>query len=140
MPWSPLAGGWLAGKYKRDVLPTGATRLGENPERGMEAFRPRNAEERTWAIIDAVSGIAASRGVTAAEVSLAWLAARPAVTSVILGARTTAQLADNLKAADLTLTDAEMTTLTDVSAPVMSDYPYGKGGVAQRRRKIEGGR
>ena len=140
MPWSPLAGGWLAGKYKRDVLPVGATRLGENPERGMEAFRPRNAEERTWAIIGAVSGIAVARGVTQAEVSLAWLAARPAVMSVILGARTVAQLADNLKAADLILTDAEMATLTDASAPVVADYPYGTGGVAQRLRKIEGGR
>lgn len=140
LPWSPLAGGWLAGKYQRDVLPTGSTRLGENPERGMEAFRPRNAEERTWDIIGAVQDIASKRGVSPAEVSLAWLAGRPAVTSVILGARTTEQLASNLKAADLTLTDAETDALTAVSAPIVSDYPYGKGGVAQRHRKIEGGR
>ena len=43
LPWSPLGGGWLTGKYKRDVPPTGATRLGENPKRGMEAYEPRNA-------------------------------------------------------------------------------------------------
>ena len=87
LPWSPLAGGWLAGKYQRDVLPTGASRLGENPERGMEAFAARNADERTWRVIDAVAALAEARGVSAAEVSLAWLAAQPAVTSVILGAR-----------------------------------------------------
>ena len=54
LPWSPLAGGWLTGKYARDERPAGATRLGENPDRGMEAFGPRNAEERTWRIVDAV--------------------------------------------------------------------------------------
>src|SRR5450756_2327616 len=54
LPWSPLAGGWLSGKYQRDVDPTGATRLGENPDRGMEAWHARNAEERTWQVIDAV--------------------------------------------------------------------------------------
>jgi aryl-alcohol dehydrogenase-like predicted oxidoreductase len=140
LPWSPLAGGWLAGKYQRDILPTGTTRLGENPERGMEAFRPRNAEERTWDIIRAVQDIATKRNVSPAEVSLAWLAGRPAVTSVILGARTTAQLADNLKASQLRLTDEETDILTAVSAPIVGDYPYGKGGVAQRHRKIEGGR
>ena len=58
LPWSPLGGGWLAGKYQRDVKPTGATRLGENPNRGMEAFGPRNSQERTWQIIDAVEAVA----------------------------------------------------------------------------------
>ena len=101
LPWSPLAGGWLAGKYQRDVMPTGATRLGENPARGMEAFEARNAEERTWRVIAAVGELAAARGVTAAEVALAWVAAQPAVTSVILGARTPEQLAENLKAGEL---------------------------------------
>ena len=72
--------------------------------------------------------------------ALAWVAAQPAVTSVILGARTPEQLADNLGAADLTLTPRRSPTLSDASAPEMADYPYGKGGVAQRHRKIEGGR
>jgi aryl-alcohol dehydrogenase-like predicted oxidoreductase len=140
MPWSPLAGGWLAGKYKRDETPTGATRLGENPARGMEAYGPRNSEERTWAIIGKVQDIADDRGATPAAVSLAWLAARPAVTSVILGARTVDQLKMNLAAADLVLDEAEMEALTTESAPQQPDYPYGPLGVAQRQRKIEGGR
>ena len=140
LPWSPLGGGWLAGKYKRDVLPTGATRLGENPNRGMEAFGPRNSEERTWQIIDMVSAIAKDRSASAAQVALAWVAAQPAVTSVILGARTTEQLADNLGAAKLALTADEIARLSAVSVPQVGDYPYGKGGTAQRYRKLEGGR
>ena len=140
MPWSPLGGGWLSGKYQRDVTPTGATRLGEDPNRGMEAFGPRNAQERTWKVIEAVAAIAKDRGVSSAQVSLAWLAAQPAVTSVILGARKRDQLADNLAAAKLVLTSDEIARLSAVSKPEMSDYPYGTGGIGQRNRKIEGGR
>ncbi len=140
LPWSPLGGGWLSGKYKRDLPPTGATRLGENPHRGMEAYAPRNAQERTWAIIDAVGKIANARGVSLAQVALAWVAAQPAVTSVILGVRSPEQLADNLAAASLALSANEITTLSAVSAPLIGDYPYGKGGTDQRRRKMEGGR
>jgi aryl-alcohol dehydrogenase-like predicted oxidoreductase len=140
LPWSPLGGGWLTGKYKRDQVPAGATRLGENPNRGSESYAPRNAQERTWAIIGAVEEIASAHGVSMAQVALAWTAARPAVTSVILGARTTEQLADNLGAADLILSADEMARLNEVSMPQPSDYPYGAGGINQRHRKIEGGR
>jgi aryl-alcohol dehydrogenase (NADP+) len=140
LPWSPLAGGWLSGKYQRDEAPTGNTRLGENPQRGMEAWEARNGDERTWAVLDAVSAIADAHGASRSQVALAWLLARPAVTSVILGARTVSQLEDNLGAADLVLDRAELDTLTEVSAPRIDDYPYGTAGVAQRERKITGGR
>ena len=140
LPWSPLGGGWLSGKYKRDQMPTGATRLGEDPKRGMEAFDKRNAKSITWDVIGAVEDIAKARGASMAQVALAWVAAQPAVTSVILGARTTEQLKDNLGAADLVLSAQEIATLSDVSQPEMSDYPYGPGGIGQRNRKIEGGR
>jgi aryl-alcohol dehydrogenase-like predicted oxidoreductase len=140
LPWSPLAGGWLSGKYQRDVSPTGATRLGENPTRGMEAWEARNADERTWRVLDAVADVAAAHDVSSSQVALAWLAAQPAVTSVILGARTTEQLADNLAAADLDLTPDELVRLTDASAPRVDDYPYGVAGVAQRHRSLTGGR
>jgi len=137
LPWSPLAGGWLTGKYRRDTDPTGATRLGDDPERGMEAWRPRNKQERTWQILNVVAGIATAKGITSAQVSLAWLAAQPAVTSVILGARTTAQLADNLGAASVELAPNELERLDEVSAPVVSDYPYGKAAASQRHRAID---
>jgi aryl-alcohol dehydrogenase-like predicted oxidoreductase len=136
LPWSPLAGGWLTGKYRRDADPTGATRLGEDPQRGMEAWEPRNKLERTWRILDAVSEIAKAKGVNQAQVSLAWLEAQPAVTSVILGVRNTAQLADNLGAASVLFTPDELERLNEVSAPVVSDYPYGKAGADQRHRSI----
>lgn len=137
LPWSPLAGGWLTGKYHRDTNPTGATRLGEDPERGMEAWQPRNKQERTWRILDAVDEIAKAKGVNQAQVSLAWLEAQPAVTSVILGARNTDQLDDNLRAASVELTPDELERLDEVSAPAVSDYPYGPAGADQRNRAID---
>ena len=137
LPWSPLAGGWLTGKYQRDADPTGATRLGDDPDRGMEAWAPRNKQERTWRILDAVGEVAKAQGVNQAQVSLAWLEAQPAVTSVILGARTTEQLADNLGAASIELTPDELERLDEVSAPVVADYPYGKAAADQRYRAID---
>ncbi len=137
LPWSPLAGGWLTGKYHRDTNPTGATRLGEDPERGMEAWQPRNKQERTWRILEAVDEIARAKGVNQAQVSLAWLEAQPAVTSVILGARNTDQLDDNLRAASVELTPDELERLDEVSAPAVSDYPYGPAGADQRNRAID---
>ena len=140
LPWSPLGGGWLTGKYERDVPPHGATRLGENPQRGMEAWEARNAQERTWRVVDAVRDVADSHSVPMSQVALAWLSSRPGVTSVILGARTVDQLLDNMGATDLDLTDDELTRLTDASAPIVDDYPYGDAGVAQRHRRLTGGR
>ena len=140
LPWSPLAGGWLSGKYRRDEPPTGATRLGENPTRGMEAWEARNADPRTWEIIDAVDAVASETGASASQVSLAWLSDRPAVTSVILGARTVEQLEDNLGAADLELTDEQRARLDEASTPRTDIYPYGEQAIQQRHRKREGGR
>ena len=140
LPWSPLGGGWLTGKYERDVPPTGASRLGENPKRGMEAWEARNSDERTWTVLAAVEAIAKDHDATASQVSIAWLLAQPAMTSVILGARTVEQLVDNLGASDLELSAAEIARLSEASAPRADDYPYGTAGVAQRERRIEGGR
>ena len=134
----PRAG--LSGKYRRDVSPTGATRLGENPERGMEAWAARNADERTWQVLDVVRGVADGRGVSMSQVALAWLGEQPAVTSVILGARTVEQLDDNLGATDLRLSAEEIGRLTEDSAPRADDYPYGAAGVQQRHRPLTGGR
>ena len=139
LPWSPLGGGWLSGKYKRDERPTGATRLGDNPERGMEAYDKRNAQAHTWDVIEAVQGVAEARGVSMAQVALAWVTDQPSVTSTILGARTTEQLEDNLGAAGLHLDDAEKSLLDQASDAGARDYPYGVMGVAQRSRAVGGG-
>ncbi len=140
LPWSPLAGGWLTGKYKRDQFPAGATRLGENPKRGGEAFEPRNAQERTWRVLGVLETVAAERGISMTEVALAWLVERPSVTSVILGARTVAQLEENLKAGSVRLGADDVASLDAASAPPVTDYPYGPGGTKQRIRPIGGGR
>jgi aryl-alcohol dehydrogenase-like predicted oxidoreductase len=138
LPWSPLGGGWLSGKYRRDQRPTGATRLGDDPGRGMEAW-DRRGTERTWDIIEAVQKVAEARGVSMAEVALAWVSARPGVTSTILGARTTGQLEVNLRSAGLRLTDAETAALDAASEPHPPDYPYGQLGIDQRDRNLAGG-
>jgi aryl-alcohol dehydrogenase-like predicted oxidoreductase len=137
LPWSPLGGGWLSGKYRRDQRPSGATRLGEDPGRGMEAY-DRRGTDRTWPVIDAVQQVASARGVSMAEVALAWVNARPGVTATILGARTVEQLDDNLRAAGLRLSAAETAALDAASDPQPPDYPYGELGVEQRGRQIGG--
>jgi aryl-alcohol dehydrogenase-like predicted oxidoreductase len=135
LPWSPLGGGWLSGKYRRDQRPAGATRLGEDPNRGMEAYDRRDTD-RTWRVIDAVQKVAEDRGVSMAEVAIAWVTARPGVSSTILGARTTEQLDANLRAAGLRLSPSETAALDAASDPHPADYPYGELGLDQRARTL----
>lgn len=124
LPWSPLGGGWLTGKYSRDKQPTGATRLGEDPDRGVEAYDRRNVK-RTWEILTTVRHIADRRKVTMSQVALNWLRNRPSVSSVLLGCRTVDQLVDNIGALDWNLDGDEMASLTEVSAPGIPDYLQG---------------
>ncbi len=108
--WSPLAGGWLTGKYRRDVSPRPPARqLGDWDE------PPLTDHERLHRIVDALANIARERGVSAASIALAWLLGRPGVTSLILGARTERQLSGNLAAANLRLSDAETEALDAIS-------------------------
>jgi len=138
LPWSPLGGGWLSGKYRRNQRPTGDTRLGEDPGRGMEAY-DRRGSDRTWQVIDAVDRIAKDRELSMAEVALAWVNNRPAVVSTIMGARTTEQLRVNLRAAGLELSSEEHAILDEASNLTPGDYPYGELGVDQRTRELAGG-
>jgi len=116
--WSPLAGGLLSGKYRRDrEAPAGSRQLtdwGEPPVYDAEGL---------YDIIEMLVAIGAEHGVPAAQVALAYTLTKPAVTSLIIGARTSEQLADNLGAASLTLTDAERDALDKISAPPLI-YPY----------------
>ena len=105
----------------------------------MEAY-DRRGTERTWRVIDAVRKIAAAHGVTMAEIALAWVTARPAVTATIVGARSTGQLEANLRAADLHLTTEETAELDAASDPGAPDYPYGELGAEQCSRNLAGGR
>ena len=138
LPWGPLGGGWLSGKYTRDQRPEGATRLGEDPGRGMEAYDRVSSRQRTWDVLEAVQDVAEARGVSMPQVALAWLVARPAVTSVILGARTTEQLRDDVGVVDVVLEPDDVARLDAVSDPGAADYPYGDVGATQRSRDLAG--
>ncbi|MDO6588247.1 aldo/keto reductase [Salipiger sp. 1_MG-2023] len=122
-PWSPLGGGWLTGKYTASARPEGATRLGEDPGRGVEAYDLRNTN-RTWQILSVLEQTAQELDCPPAHVALAWLAERPGVSAPLLGARTTEQLADNLAAAALQLSKEQEQRLTQVSATGLPTYPY----------------
>jgi aryl-alcohol dehydrogenase-like predicted oxidoreductase len=120
--WSPLAGGLLSGKYARGADgqiqgPQGARRMSTWTE------PPVDFPDRLFDTLDVLAKVAEGRGVTSAQVALAWLLARPPVTSVIVGARTAEHLADNLAAAELTLADDEIAALEEVSRPPLL-YPY----------------
>jgi aryl-alcohol dehydrogenase-like predicted oxidoreductase len=115
--WSPLAGGLLSGKHRRDTTPEGTRQIAGWKE------PPIHDQDRLWAIVDALVQTAQARGVTPAQVALAWLLGRPGVTTVVMGARTEAQLQDNLGAAALTLTAQEADHLTAVSQKPLQ-YPY----------------
>ena len=115
--WSPLAGGLLSGKYRRD--------RDASEGRHVEGWDepPVYDTDRLYDIVDVLVEIADSRGVSAAQVALAWLLGRAGVASVIVGARTDEQLADNLRAAELELSEEERLRLDEVSAlPLI--YPF----------------
>src|SRR5215475_13531712 len=116
--WSPLAGGLLSGKYRRDQRPSADSRQltdwNEPP-----VYEPG----KLYDIVDVLIGVGEQHGVSAAQVALAFMLGKPAVTSLVVGARTEGQLADNLAAATLSLTDAEREQLDKASAPPLI-YPY----------------
>jgi aryl-alcohol dehydrogenase-like predicted oxidoreductase len=110
MPWSPLSGGFLSGKYRRDnPNPQGARRTN---------FQfPAIDEARGFDAVEALDAIAKQKGATVAQVALAWLLAQPGVTSIIIGANKMSQLEDNLKAAELELSTEEVERLSATTAP-----------------------
>ena len=115
VPWSPLGGGFLTGKYGPGDKP-GEGRLATQPDRDEEAWHRRDVE-RNWRILDVVDEIATDLGVGHAAVALAWLRAKPFVGSVIVGVRTMEQLASHLDASRLVLGPESMARLDEVSQP-----------------------
>jgi aryl-alcohol dehydrogenase-like predicted oxidoreductase len=118
MVWSPLAGGLLSGKYRRDEA---------NPDVGRHLHDwdepPIYDHEKLYDTIEVLVAIAEARDASPAQIALAWLLGRPGVTSLVIGARNEEQLAANLAAADIELSDDERTRLDGVSAPPLI-YPY----------------
>lgn len=116
--WSPLAGGLLSGKYDRDNMQNVKGRFANGwDEPPVEDF------DRLWSIIDVLKNIASQKGVSVAQLSLAWTLSRPGISSVVAGARNAVQLQDTLKAVDVSLTEEEVRSLNMVSRlPLL--YPY----------------
>jgi aryl-alcohol dehydrogenase-like predicted oxidoreductase len=126
--WSPLAGGFLSGKFTRD----GGD---EASRRATFDFPPVN-KERGFAILDLLHAIARDHNATVPQIALAWILANDVVTSVIIGARKTAQLEDNLKAVDVTLTGDEMKALNEASK-LAPEYPDWMDALGSDRRPGE---
>jgi aryl-alcohol dehydrogenase-like predicted oxidoreductase len=118
LPWSPLASGLLTGKYRRGQAAPAGSRLAQWKER-YEGFD----NERNWSIVEALLAAAAELEKPASQVALAWLLARPVVSSVIFGARTVAQLEENLGAAELDL-PSEVVARLDAASALELGYPY----------------
>lgn len=124
LPWSPLRGGWLTGRYRRDMSgPPADTRLDEAGRQGWGESWDAYANDRTWHLLDVLDEVAAQTGRTMAQVSLAWLLGRPGVTSPILGARTMAHLEANLGAVGWELDAQQRRALDEASARPLP-YPY----------------
>ncbi|MCE6990877.1 aldo/keto reductase [Dyadobacter sp. CY323] len=115
MPWSPLAGGFLSGKYTRNNQTSGDNR------RDSFDFPPID-KEKAYDIIDEIQPIAAAHGVSVAQIALAWLLHQKAVTSVIIGAKKPDQLKDNIAATSVKLTEADLAKLDEISA-LKTEYP-----------------
>lgn len=127
--WSPLAGGLLSGKYTRD-------RQGEQGSRRVSFDFPPVDRARAWDVIDALGPIAAERGVSVAQIALAWLLHQKAVTSVIVGAKRVDQLADNIAAADVELGEADLAAIDRVSAlpPEYPGWMHARQGEVRRKQ------
>lgn len=136
LPWSPLAGGFLSGKYQRGAAPADDTRAGSGNPIYAWASADYAASDRNWNVIDAVVRIAQEIDATPGQVALSWLADRPGVVAPITSARTPERILDNIAASDLHLPAKATKTLDDLSAPQSGDYPYGPFGTAQRSRQL----
>jgi aryl-alcohol dehydrogenase-like predicted oxidoreductase len=126
--WSPLAGGFLSGKFTRDG--------GDDSARRARFDFPPVNKEKGYAILDVLTAVAGARGVTVPQVALAWILANDAVTSVIIGARKTTQLDDNLKSVELTLSPDELKSLDEASR-LTAEYPAWMEALGSDRRPGE---
>jgi len=134
IPWSPLRGGWLSGKYRRGMTaPPQGTRIKTAEEQGWSEAWSKYNNERTWSILDTLFAVAEEVGKTPAQVALNWLLQRPGVTAPIIGARNLEQLEDNLSASGWSLSEEQMNRLNQVSEPSLP-YPYDFISGAQQRR------
>jgi len=134
IPWSPLRGGWLSGKYQRSMSapPTG-TRIEIAEEQGWSESWSVYNNERTWNVIDVLMAVSNELNKTPAQVALNWLLQRPGVTAPIIGARTMKHLKDNVGAGGWSLSQEQMARLNQTGEDTLP-YPYDVIRGAQQRR------
>ncbi len=126
LPWSPLRGGWLTGKFRRDDTgPAENTRVKTAEKEDWYETWAHYGNDRTWNVLDALEDIGKARGKSIAQVALNWVKDQPGVTAPILGARNMKQFSDNLGAAGWTLSTEERERLNQVSELELPYYPYG---------------
>ncbi|MGD2156630.1 MAG: aldo/keto reductase [Anaerolineales bacterium] len=124
IPWSPLRGGWLTGKYHQKMkAPPEGSRAQRGEEKGWTSGWSRNDNEFTWRVIDALRAVAIEAGKSPAQVAINWLLQQPSVTAPIIGARDINQLENNLGAAGWALSEEQVARLSEVSTPT-KPYPY----------------
>lgn len=124
IPWSPLRGGWLSGKYRRGMsAPPSGTRVQDAGKHGWGERWSEYATDRTWDVIDALLAVAEESAKTPAQVALNWVLNRPVVTAPIIGVRSMAHLEDNLGAVGWALSAEQLARLNQVSA-MPKPYPY----------------
>jgi len=135
IPWSPLRGGWLSGKFKRGMTkPIEGTRIKKAEDLGWSESWSRYNNEHTWTVIDALLAVAHETGKSPAQVALNWVLNQPGITAPIIGARNLEQLEDNLGAADWTMA-AEHVEKLCIASNVPLPYPYETINTSQNRRK-----
>lgn len=130
IPWGPLGGGFLSGKYRRDEKPPEGSRIAGVPDEFEEAWHKRNIE-RNWRTLDAIGEISEETGKSYPQIALNWLLRQEGVTAPIIGARRLEQLEDNLGAAGWELTAEQVQKLSEASA-IEDVYPYSLIRDAQR--------
>ncbi|MEU4422872.1 aldo/keto reductase [Actinoplanes sp. NPDC024001] len=133
IPWSPMRGGWLTGKYRRGMTSAPADTRWEGNKQPWLGDWQKSVDERTWSVTDALIAVAEEVGHSPAQVALRWLMQRPGVTAPIIGARKLDQLDDNLGAAGWSLDDKSMERLT-AAGEMPLPYPHGYLAGSPRRR------
>ncbi len=126
IPWSPLRGGWLSGKYRRGMpAPPEGTRVETATELGWSEAWQEYDHEHTWHVLDELFAVAEEAGKTPAQVAINWLMQRPGVTAPIIGARTLEQLESNLGSSGWALGEDHVERLNQASETRLPFYPYG---------------
>jgi aryl-alcohol dehydrogenase-like predicted oxidoreductase len=138
LPWSPLARGFLTGKYKRGAEIPGDSRLEGDMQGPFKRRTQQHFSERAYDLLDVAEALATEKNCTPSQLALAWVAQQPAVTSAIIGPRTPAQLEDNLGATNVAISAEDRTRIDEVAEPELAIVPYYHGSMVDFKPSLFG--